>query len=207
MTLPMARGVLASIACLSCFHTAPCIADETVWTTLRVTFGEPALDITEEVSWFSTDVGIIEEVVTSSITGQVRWYDFSEEFSGYGDGDNEYANLAGDIGVDLDLPGDPQLYRMDVEAGTTEVVIDLSHQARLLVKADSLDESDIVQIEIQTTDRIVTSASAWRSINVPYYLEPGEFSVSLRVEERGLFEAQEVMLEAGEVATISFTFE
>jgi len=197
-----------SVALLAGLSVAsPGLADGTVWTTIRVVFGPEARDITEEVDWFRSDIGIVEEENYSSVTEALVGYDFAQEFDGYGPLENEFADLAGDIGMELELPPTEVLHRVMVEPGTTEIVVDLSDRARVLLEAEALSGDDIVGIEIRNDSTMMGSRSAWGHAGVPQYLVPGDYSVTLRVADRDLSETLEVSLSAGEEVTLSFTFE
>lgn len=201
------RMRISAVAILASLSTAwPAFADDTVWTTIRVVFGPEAEDITDEVDWFRSDIGIVEAENYSSVTEALVGYDFVEEFDGYGPLENEFADLAGDIGMELEVPPTEVLHRVMVEPGTTEIVVDLSDRARLLLEAEALSNDDLVGIEIRNDSTMMGSRSGWGNVGVPHYLVPGDYSVTLRVADRDLSETRDVTLSAGEEVTLSFTF-
>lgn len=194
-------------------------ADEPDLTTIRVIFGPEAEDITGQVDWYNSEIGIVEKESISELDGDVVGFDFSREFDRYKESNQfAFANLAGDIGIGLLMPGRRIYHRVTVDPGTTEIVVDLSDMARFYVKAEALMDNDFVVLRADGARDFVGAAEYWKhvrkriimpdlqkTVRAYYYLRPGKYDVTLSAPDRDLSETQKVRLEAGETTALRFT--
>lgn len=193
------------IACLSlaCVLAGPVQADETARTTIRVVFGPDAIDISDEVDWDDSHVGIVESVLTNRVTDEVTSYNFSRRFKGDA---NAFAGLSGDIGLKLDLPGEVLLRRVTVEPGKSEVVVDTGDWARIVFVSDNLSGDEKVGYSVSDGQSMDGGSSWWRDLQGSYYVTPGDYEVTLNSPDRNISQTREVSLSTGEEETLTFDF-
>lgn len=194
--------------CIACLALAfvlavPALADEAARTTIQVVFGADAIDITDQVDWEDSHVGIVESEFTNRVTDEVTSYNYSRRFEGDA---NTFTGLSGDIGLKLELPGAVLLRRLTVEPGTSEVVVDTGDWARIVFVSDDLPDDEKVGYSVSDGQSMDGGSSWWRDLQGSYYVAPGEYEVTLNAPDRNMSQTQEVSLSAGEEVTLTFDF-
>lgn len=156
-------------------HASPVAASDGV--RIVPVFGADRTDVSDQVDWFIARAGVVEKEIVSSVSGQLRGYEFSDRFSAV-DEAGTFAGVTGEFGVKLDLPGHTVFARATAPDGATEIEIPVTGVGRVEFSGVTLGDDDLVAIGFSSSAGGGSAQLPWRQTKGFFYQPPGETTIT-----------------------------
>lgn len=171
-------------------------------------FGSEYQDVTADVDWFGSQFGKVENVRTSSVTGEVTGYDFSERLRSSND-DNVLPVTDGEIGVALSFKGYTHYgeYELPAAEGNIQrLEVPVWGVARLDLTATDLEDDASVELSVQSPTGVSGSSSGWANVKGIFYTLPGYITVTLTDKDTGREQSVTLTVFPGQTVPLTFDF-
>ncbi|MEO0496059.1 MAG: hypothetical protein AAF141_01640 [Pseudomonadota bacterium] len=204
--------VLRTVAAFSLAVTlAACSEEDTGPQGVKIVpvFGPDRIDISKDVDWFSTRVGVIESEQFDD-KGNIIGMAFASRINSLGP-DDSYPAIDGELGVKLVLGGYSHFSKHTLPSSQTAgqvLQIAIQDTPRFVLDAQGLQGDTLTELTIESVQfGSTTSTTGWSNNQGAHYLNaPGQYTVSLVNVDTGESHSQDINLGTGETAEIKFSF-